>query len=48
MKRYFSPQGAKRGLILAAIAVLMWCCWAIGYLSGLSERISPSVVWIQN
>ena len=46
MKRYFSPQGAKRGLILAAIATLMWCCWAIGYMSGVNEAKVNSLIWI--
>ena len=38
MKRYFSAQGAKRGLVLAALVVLLWGCWAIGYLQGAQER----------
>ena len=46
MKRYFSAQGAKRGLVLAALAVLLWGCWAIGYLQGLDGAMPPSTLWI--
>lgn len=46
MNRYFSPRGAKRGLILAALAVLVWSCWAIGFLQGVEGATTPSVLWI--
>ena len=46
MKRFFSAQGAKRGFMLAALAVLLWGCWAIGYLQGLDGAQSPSALWI--
>jgi hypothetical protein len=46
MKRYFSPQGAKRGLILAAIAAFMWSCWALGYVSGVNEAKASALIWI--
>lgn len=46
MNRYFSPRGAKRGLILAALAVIFWCCWAIGFLQGVEGAASPPMLWI--
>jgi hypothetical protein len=46
MNRYFSPSGAKRGLILAALAVVLWSCWAVGYLQGVEAADSASTLWI--
>ncbi len=46
MKRYFSQRGAKRGFALAALAVVLWCCWAIGFLQGAEGAGSTSALWI--
>lgn len=46
MKRYFSPRGAMRGLVLAAVALVLWGCWAIGFLQGVEGAITPSTLWI--
>lgn len=46
MKRFFSAQGAKRGFMLAVLSVLLWGCWAIGYLQGLDGAVPPSALWI--
>jgi hypothetical protein len=35
---WFSPRGARRGMGLAAIALLIWLGWAIGYLQGASDK----------
>ena len=48
MKQYFSLRGAKRGMVLAAVAALMWSSWAVGYLSGVTEVAGTSVIWIFN
>ena len=31
MKRVYSPRGARRGFLLAAIFMAGWCGWALGY-----------------
>jgi hypothetical protein len=46
MKRYFSQRGSKRGFIIAAIALVLWCCWAVGFLQGVEGVTSPSQLWI--
>ncbi len=46
MQRYFSQRGALRGMALAALAAVLWCCWAIGYLQGVEEVNSASAIWI--
>jgi hypothetical protein len=33
---WFSPRGARRGVLLAAFAAALWCSWAVGYLQGAS------------
>lgn len=38
---WFSPRGARRGVLLAALAALaaaLWCSWAVGYLQGSSPE----------
>ena len=47
-RSYFSPKGAKRGLVLAAVAAFMWSSWAVGYMCGVTEVAATSVVWIFN
>jgi hypothetical protein len=46
MNRYFSSRGAKRGLILAALTLLVWCCWAVGYWQGVEGATSTLTLWI--
>ena len=47
-RSYFSPKGAKRGLVMAAVVALMWSSLAVGYLSGVTEVAGTSVIWIFN
>ncbi|MGV1046331.1 hypothetical protein [Limnohabitans sp.] len=35
---WFSPRGARRGVLLAALAAALWCSWAVGYLQGSSPE----------
>ena len=44
MKQYFSLRGAKRGLLPAAFALLLWICWAVGYWQGLMGAETQSLV----
>ncbi len=46
MQRYFSQHGALCGMALAALAAILWCCWAIGYLQGVERADSTSALWI--
>ena len=48
MKQYFSLRGAKRGMVLAAVAAFMWSSWAVGYIYGVTEVATTSVVWVFN
>ncbi len=34
MKPWYSPRGARRGLLLAGIAAALWASWAAGYVYG--------------
>lgn len=46
MRVPFSPRGARRGLLVAAVGAALWLCWAAGYLYGshpLAPQASPSV-----
>jgi hypothetical protein len=43
MNRYFSRRGARRGLLLAALAALLWACWAMGYWQGLMDANAPAL-----
>jgi len=47
-RSYFSPKGAKRGLVFAAVAAFMWSSWAVGYMCAVTEVAATSVVWIFN
>ncbi|MEN5157498.1 hypothetical protein [Achromobacter spanius] len=44
MKRFYSPRGAKRGLMLAMAGALLWGVWAASYLhaSSPSPQVAPS------
>jgi hypothetical protein len=46
MRIPFSPRGARRGLLLAAIGAALWLSWAAGYLYAsrpLAPQASPSM-----
>lgn len=34
MRRWYSPRGARRGLILAGVTAALWIVWAVGYTQG--------------
>ena len=34
MHRWYSPRGARRGLLLASVTALLWIVWAAGYTQG--------------
>jgi hypothetical protein len=34
MRRWYSPRGARRGLILAGATAALWIVWAVGYTQG--------------
>lgn len=33
MRRWYSPRGARRGLLLAVIAMALWGTWAVVYIA---------------
>jgi hypothetical protein len=43
MNRYFSRGGARRGLVLAALAALLWACWAVVYWQALTGAEAPAL-----
>ncbi|CAB3665653.1 hypothetical protein LMG3441_00797 [Achromobacter kerstersii] len=46
MKHFYSPRGAKRGLMLATAGALLWAVWAASYLHASSPlpQMAPSAV----
>jgi hypothetical protein len=34
MRRWYSPRGARRGLILAGVNAALWIVWTVGYTQG--------------
>lgn len=46
MQHYFSQRGALRGTAIAALAAVLWCCWAIGFLQGVEGAENTSALWI--
>lgn len=40
MCRWYSPRGARRGFLLAMLTVMMWLCWALGYIQGRAHAAS--------
>ncbi len=40
MKRWYSPRGAKRGLLLAGLATLLWLSWAAGFALGRAQTVA--------
>jgi len=43
MGRWYSPRGARRGLILAGVTAVLWIVWAVGYTQGAAKAHQPSV-----
>jgi len=43
MSRWYSPRGARRGLLLAVVTIILWITWAVLYTQGLSD-VAPAVV----
>jgi hypothetical protein len=37
MRRWYSPRGARRGLILAGVTAALWIVWAVGYTQGAAK-----------
>lgn len=42
MRRWYSPRGARRGLILAGITAALWIVWAVGYTQGATKAPKSS------
>lgn len=42
MYRWYSPRGARRGLLLAAVAAAIWIGWAVGYSQGAQKAAQPT------
>ena len=42
MRRWYSPRGARRGLILAGVTAALWIVWAVGYTQGATKAPKPS------
>jgi hypothetical protein len=40
-RNWFSPRGARRGFMLASIALALWCAWAIGYQQSQGLKQDP-------
>lgn len=43
MRRWYSPRGARRGLLFASLAAACWACWAIGFAQG-AEKVRHAEV----
>lgn len=50
MPAWYSLRGARRGLLLAALAALLWSGWALGYLQ--ARTAAPTalllVPWVKS
>jgi len=38
MRRWYSPRGARRGVLIATLAAALWTSWAMGYIQGASRN----------
>ena len=47
MRRWYSPRGAQRGLLMAGIVALVWLSWAIGYSQGASKTPANAAPHVQ-
>lgn len=44
MNVWYSPRGARRGLLFAALLIALWSCWAAGYAqAALHFHATPTV-----
>lgn len=34
MRHWYSPRGARHGLLFAGITAALWICWTVGYSQG--------------
>lgn len=34
MRTWYSPRGARRGMLLAVVAAAVWLGWAVGFVQG--------------
>lgn len=41
MPHWYSPRGARRGLLLAGITAALWLGWALGYTQGAAAASAP-------
>jgi len=41
MRRWYSPRGARRGLVLAGVITALWIVWAVGYTQGAATEPEP-------
>lgn len=42
MRRWYSPRGARRGLIPSGMAAALRVVWAVGYTQGATKVPQPS------
>lgn len=42
MRHWYSPRGARRGLLLAGIAAALWAYWAVGFIQGAAKAPAPA------
>lgn len=42
MRHWYSPRGARRGLLLAGVTAALWACWAVGYSQGATKIPVPT------
>jgi hypothetical protein len=42
MRHWYSPRGARRGLLVAGLAAALWICWAVAYSQGTIKAPAPA------